>query len=96
MQIGIISVNLAFHHLGQLFEIAMPAYKNDFSWIAVAEYLYGKLWHEALSIPDDEGLLQLDEPGTVDDTKGGDDETNILMNLSVHNHAKALHKLKSR
>jgi hypothetical protein len=76
------------------FEVAMPAYKNNFSWIAVAEYLYEKLWHEALPIPEDEGLLPLDKPGTVDDTAGGD-ETNIVMYLSVHHHAKALRKLKS-
>jgi hypothetical protein len=58
----------------------MPAYKNDLSWIAVAEYLHGNSWHEALSILEDEGL-PLDEPGTVDDTTGGD-ETNIVMYLS--------------
>ena len=59
------------------FEVAVPAYKDDCSWIAVAEYLYGNSWHEALSIPEDEGPPASDELGTVDDTG----ETNIMMHL---------------
>jgi hypothetical protein len=62
------------------FEVAMPTYKDNFSWIAVAEYLYGDKWHDALSIPEHESPpLELGTGnGNLADIA---DENNITMYL---------------